>query len=335
MAPGRGGRRRLARQLRALVTAVVTLLVLATSAHVLWRRSAAAAVGAQVAAALPAQADPDDYYLAYSKGGHVDHHVLYHGSDARSVDRLRSADVLFVGNSRLLFAFTSRDLRRFFAPRGLEYFMLAFGHREHDAFPRAIIRRFDLRPRLVIVNADEFFLGAQSAWADRVMDDTWFDAQKLWFEAEATHWARRHVHAWLPYLPDVWRNERELVAYRSRDDGTWLVASGFSGIGASFRPGSSERVELTEQKRRNARSFKAEIEARGGRLVLCLVPSPRADRGVAEALAREIGVPLVAPEPPGLRTFDGSHLMPESASAFAAAFFAELQPLLAEMRLRE
>ena len=123
--------------------------------------------------------------------------------------------------------------------------MLAFGHREHDAFPRAIIQRFDLRPKLVIVNADRFFVGQQSAWAERVVDDSSFDAQKLWFEAELAHAVRRRIHAWWPHLPDVLRGEREFIAYRSRIDGTWLVATSFAGLGAPMSPPTPTRSSRT------------------------------------------------------------------------------------------
>ena len=41
-----------------------------------------------------------------------------------------------------------------------------------------------------------------------------------------------------------------------------------------------------------------------------------------------VGVPLVAPEVPNLRTMDGSHLTDESAARYASAFFQHLDPVL-------
>ena len=46
----------------------------------------------------------DDHYLANDIGGQVDHHVLWFGIDEEVTRRLRAAEVLFVGNSRLMFA---------------------------------------------------------------------------------------------------------------------------------------------------------------------------------------------------------------------------------------
>lgn len=255
--------------------------------------------------------------------------MLFHGTDPLTTQRLRAADVIFLGNSRLMFALGRPMLRGFFERRGLSYFVLGFGHNEHDHFPKAIIRRFDLRPRLVVVNADRFFVGDQSEWADRVVEDSWFDAQKLRVEAEASHTMRRLIHRWVPHLPTLNEDDREFIAYRSRLDGTWVVANTLEGRGSPMR-GSDRRPPRPDPGRLSrARAFKQEIEGRGGRLVLCLVPAPTASRGTAEWLASELGVPLIAPEPEGLRTHDGSHLAPESAARFADVFLAELQPLLA------
>jgi hypothetical protein len=327
----RGGGARARRQWTALAVGLLTAAAAGVAAHTLVDRALPGPEPDIVSTEAPAAADA--YYLAYDRSGHVDHHVIFHGIDRESTANLRASDVLLLGNSRLMFAFTRQDLRGFFPRLGLTYYVLGFGHREHDAFPRAIIRRFDLRPKLVIVNADRFFLGDQSAWADRVMDDSWFDAAKLWFEAEATHAVRRTVQPWLPHVPSELDRERELIAYRSRADGTWLIANSFAGLGGRMAPDDGRPLTPDFNKLARARDFKAEVEARGGRLVLCLVPAPTASRAHAEWLAGELGVPLVAPVPDELRTFDGSHLTPQSASRFAGLFFAELEPVLREMGL--
>jgi hypothetical protein len=294
--------------------------------------------GLQEAPAAIAQASSEPheggFYLAHDRSGHVDHHVLFHGADPESTRRLKAAEVIFLGNSRLMFALERPSLRLFFGRHGVEYYVLGFGHNEHDHFPKAIIRRFDLRPRLVVVNADRFFVGDQSAWADRVVEDSWFDAQKFWFEAEASHAVRRWLHRWVPHVPTLEDSAREFIAYRSRLDGTWHVASQPEGRGSPMR--GSDRTPPAPDPGRlaRARAFKQEVEERGGRLVLCLVPSPRASRGTAEWLARELDVPLIAPEPENLRTHDGSHLTPESAARFAHAFLAELEPLIADIARR-
>ena len=56
------------------------------------------------------------------------------------------------------------------------------------------------------------------------------------------------------------------------------------------------------------------------------VPLSELGRRQAEALAGALGFPLISPRIEGLRTFDASHLDPESADRFAGAFLDEGVP---------
>ena len=163
----------------------VVALVAAVVATDLARTTVPALQG-RVQIIAQAERPPDgDHYLANDVAGHVDHHVIYFGIDDEVMANLRAAEVLFLGNSRLMFALRPGVLRPFFDADAVPYYVMGFGFREADRFPLAIIRALDLRPRLVVVNADGFFGGGLSPWADVVIRDTPFAARKLQFEAEA------------------------------------------------------------------------------------------------------------------------------------------------------
>jgi hypothetical protein len=275
-----------------------------------------------------AERPSDDYYLAHDHGGHVDHHVLYFGTDAEALDHLKRADVLFVGNSRLMFAARPRVLDAFFEPRGLRYYVLGFGFREADRFPLAIIQKFDLRPRMVIVNADGFFQNSLSDFARTVMKDTPFGAWKFGQEAEAGHEVRRALHQLVPNYVDLfgrpgfpWR--RELVIYRSRSNGTWQLSPWEPGtspvLARNLSLGTLARHEVAA-----ARRFKAALDARGSSLVLTYVPTPRPYSSGPALVAELLGVPFVEAQPGGLLTEDGDHLDEASAIAWSEAFVREL-----------
>jgi hypothetical protein len=280
---------------------------------------------------VTARTPPEDgsYYVASDRGGEVDHHVLYHGTDAESLARLRAADVLFLGNSRLMFALERETLGRFFQERGLTYYVLGFGHREQDDFPERIIERFDLRPRYVVANVDGFFWDGHSDWAERVVRETSFDAWKLQAEAEAAHWVRRRLHAIVPHYVDLQWGHPEIVIYRSRLDGTWFVGNQFA-ISAPFVWPEDDRHVASERSLAAAESFKANMDRRGTRLVLCLVPAPQVSIHRARLVAKHLGVPLALPEVTAMRTVDGSHLTDDSARRFLSALLEELAPLLAQ-----
>lgn len=314
----------------ATFAAMLTLTALATSALV-DRVSGLALLRPGVEAG---ERPPDgDHYLANDTGGHVDHHVLYFGIDDEAQRRLQSADVLFLGNSRLMFAMRPEELRPFFAERGLSYYVLGFGFREADRFPLAILRRFDLRPKLVVVNADGFFGGGMSPWAEQVIRDTPFAARKRQWEAEASHEARRLTHVIFPHWPSILGlpglgNGRTFTAYRSRQDGTWSIWP-WRTAAAAFRPAPLEGPGVGRGEARDADRFAAELAQRGSRLLLTRVPTPVAMPGAGPAeLARRLHVPLVAPGIPAPTSADQSHLDAASAHDWTRAFLGALAPHL-------
>ncbi len=281
---------------------------------------------------------PDaDHYLANDIGGHVDHHVLYFGTDAEVLARMRAAQVLVLGNSRIMFALRPEILRPFFADAGVSYYVMGFGFREADRFPLAIIRKFDLRPALVVVNADGFFGGGLSPWAEAVNRDSAFAARKLQLEAEAAHDTRRVVEQLLPNwvqhfgLPGLGLR-RSFIAYRSRQDGTWAV-SPWPEATQAFAAPSLDEPEMGRGEVAAARAFKAELEARGSRLVLTRVPSPEPMPGAGPArFATLLDVPLLVPDVPALTSHDHSHLTEGSAHDWSRAFVAALAPYVQGLR---
>lgn len=270
---------------------------------------------------------PGDHILAHDRGGHVDHHVLLHGMDAETIDNLRQADVLLMGNSRLMFALKGDSLRQYFLARGLRPFALGFGHQEQHAFPLAVMRKHGLRPKVVIVNVDNFFGGVTSPWGERVLGDSRFDAWKTELEANASHGVRRVLHRVVPHAPDLWEGEREFVIYRSQEDGSWFIATEF-GHGSRLMGFYKGRDVVRPHNITLARAFKDAVEAQGARLVFVLMPGRDVSLTHAQMMADLLGVPLVAPEVEGLRTMDGSHLTEESAAKYAPIFFQHLDPVL-------
>jgi hypothetical protein len=309
---------------RAMLLGLATFAFCVFEGWGLWKYSTLRRFDLDIATAASA---PPDHYLAHDRGGHVDHHVLFHGLDESSLRHLRAADVLLMGNSRLMFALRGDALRRYFTARGLRPFALGFGHEEQHRFPLEVMTRHGLRPKVVLANVDNFFGGVTSPWGERVLSDTAFDARKTAFEANASHAVRRTLHRVVPHVPDLIDGEREFVIYRAERDGSWFIATEF-GEGSGLRGFHHGRDFVRPHNLQLARAFKEAVEAAGGRLVFVLVPGPDVSMTHARMLADMVGVPLVAPEVADLRTMDGSHLTDESAERYAAVFFQHLDPVL-------
>ncbi|HET9703661.1 MAG TPA: hypothetical protein VFP85_06470 [Vicinamibacterales bacterium] len=274
----------------------------------------------------------DDYYLAHDRGGHLDHHVLYYGTDAEAMRHLKAADILFVGTSRMMFAIRSRVFTPWAAAHGVTYYTLGFGHRDGDTWVREIIRRHDLRPKLVVANVDGFFGRALSEWAERVRKDSTFGARKLMLEGEFGHESRRVIHRVIPNWIDLYGRPgfpfgNEFIAYRSRTTGVWSISPWPDPVMEA--PSLDYGVGPVGPRIGDpARAFKAELDAIGAKLVLTYVPTPDDAGGNPVALGTMLGVPVVGMDVDGLTSHDGSHLSEESAMFWSRRLAQDLRPYL-------
>jgi len=280
-----------------------------------------------------AQRPPDPaYYLAHDRGGHLDHHVLYHGIDAEAIANLKKADVLFVGTSRMMFALRSRVIGPWADALGLRYYALGFGFREGDTFVLELIRKYDLRPKIIVVNVDGFFGRALSDWARRVRSDSAFGARKLYWEGELGHETRRIIHRVVPNWIDLYGRPgfpfgNEFIAYRSRQNGVWAI----SPWPRPSMPAHSQDFAAEPVGPRigdPARAFKAEMDQRGSRMLFTYVPTPDDAGGNPVALGQLLGVPVVGMDVDGLTSHDGSHLSEESAVFWSQRLIQDLTPYL-------
>ena len=274
----------------------------------------------------------DDYYLAHDRGGHLDHHVLYYGTDAEAMRHLKAADILFVGTSRMMFAIRSRVFTPWAAAHGVTYYALGFGHRDGDLWVREVIRRHELRPKLVVANVDGFFGRALSEWAERVRKDSTFGARKLMLEGEFGHESRRVIHRVIPNWIDLYGRPgypfgNEFIAYRSRTTGVWSISPWPEPVmeAPALDYGAGPVGPRIGEP---ARAFKAELDAIGAKLVLTYVPTPDDAGGNPVALGVMLGVPVVGMDVDGLTSHDGSHLSEESAVFWSRRLAQDLRPHL-------
>jgi hypothetical protein len=266
-----------------------------------------------------------DYYLAYS-GGSIEHGVFFYG-DEGVLKPLKAADVLFLGNSRLMCAFPRRHLQPFFEQRGLKYYMMGFCLGEHVLFPQALFRKFDLHPKLVVINTAYFFMPELSPAADEVMRTSYFDALKVRWEVQlgslTTHVIGSRT---LARLLD-WQDSFLWEVFRSKSDGTWLVKY----LKARPKPVNSlptvSRV-FSQKELDTAKAFKEMLDRRGTKMILTDIPTRLDDREQARTMSKYLNVPLILVSPEGLNTVDSSHLDQKSIDFFNASFFEKLSKYL-------
>ena len=259
----------------------------------------------------------DRYYVE------LEHYVHLFGVDPLVNQSMRATDVLLTGTSRLMMGLSEREVGEFFGKRSLNYYFLGFGHAEPVVFDEEVIRRQGLHPRWVIANVDGFFRANPSRRGHEVMSGSTLSYWQEDFEVGATLSILPWLHRWYPRVPP----DREVAFWRSRTTGAWtprLAMPEGTPFGAAPRAPADEKIDRDVMEA--ALRFKQLCDNLGAKLILTYVPSPNpADsREAAEIIAKRLGVPLCAPRVEGMKSFDGSHLVPESARIFTEAFLARL-----------
>jgi hypothetical protein len=276
-----------------------------------------------------------DWYLG-NVNAQIEQFAIYDNLDG-AAEALKHAEVLFVGDSLILFAFQNQQvLQPFFSARGLRYFFLAFGGEADETFAEQILQKFHLHPKWVVVDADYFFGMSPSAVASRAMSSGPLEAWKFRFEAANSLAIQRCVHRVFPYFGlSQWDVHPQWIWYRSKSDGTmWLAA--WRGVPSAIPDTSFSYLLFQEARNAPLRSgevtaaqrFKRELDSRGTRLVLTWIPpNPGAN---AAHLATALQVPLITTDATDLSTFDGKHLDRESSTRFSKSFLEGLDKVLAE-----
>ena len=267
----------------------------------------------------------NDAYIAYCLDrdyGDYEHEAFYFGLN-NTGRALAEAQVLFLGNSKMQYAFSRDNVAPFFDERNARFFVMGFGHGEQSRFPEVILQRHPARPALAVINVDPFF-------TDGITEPAAFPVQ---------HPIAAYVDAAfksVAQVPRAWLCRRrpysllcagEPAMMRSELTGQWNVAA--------FKPDpdppypTQPVAPVAEEALRQwlgragviAPAFLKTLKARC--VVFTAVPS---DAGTvyAETLGAQLGVRFIKPDVAGLTTIDRIHLDRRSAIAWSDAFLREL-----------
>ena len=268
----------------------------------------------------------------YGDYGDYDHGAFFYQLESDAVTNAKRADVLIFGNSRALFAFPSEKSNHYFTNLGLNHFNLAFGHDERDLFPLKLIQKLELRPKLVIINADPMFSGTMSPVGLNLISSP-FD---VWIRYRAK-WLLNKYHKQICITID-WICGSQIgplgTFFRSKIDGGW---SFFEEIpdeaGIVITKLKKHPIQISQENMvpfiKNAQNFIEAIGAEKKCIILTGIPNSLINsEEIAEQIAKELNLLAVIPRIDGLLTTDGSHFTTRSADRWRDAFFKELDSKL-------
>jgi len=260
-------------------------------------------------------------YLAYcntASYGDYDHGAIWFGLEPAASAAAANAEVLFIGNSRTQFGFSSKATADWFSSLSKTYYLLGFSHSENYTFEAPLLRKLRPTAKVYVINIDTFFERSETGPGKTVMGD---ESAKVRYE-QKHEWQGIHKAICTTFRFVCGNNE---AIFRSRSAGAWLVT------GNRF---TSEPVSYDDDPDPNVvgsytalgREFLPTLSVDRACTILTIVPTVKTDVGTAKAIAAEVGLNLVAPRLAGLTTFDGVHLDRESSERWSAAFFEEAGP---------
>jgi len=265
------------------------------------------------------------YYMAYCDGNfsYYEHGGLYYGIEREAIKNLVSAEILFLGDSRSQVAFSTRPVAEFFHDRGDRYYLLGFSYGETDRFPEAIISKYKLRPKMLVINASPFFVNSASAVAVEILggnrrDEYLYKRAFQWIHAASCR---------LAIFERVGICGSRMTVFRSPRHGEWAIANWLPANIPIRAPIAVELGPIDAYVDR-ARTLLDQTGLTTACVVLTVVPANHASPDLGRQIARQLGSPFILPETSGLLTVDGNHLTQESAERWSGDFVAQLAPLL-------
>jgi hypothetical protein len=227
------------------------------------------------------------------------------------------ADVLFVGDSRLQWAFSTAETSKWFSSTSATYYTLGFAAYENSKFAGAVLNRLKPQAKVYVINIGNFFQPFEAPIAKTVLHDD--SAKRRYQDKRLLQSVHRPI---CEYLPAICGNK--FAIFRSRQTGVWH-SDGIAKFKGRERPVSYDN-QVGEREINDAveigRTFLSELSVPSECVFLTIVPTVSTELNTATAIADGLEKTLVLSEQfDGLQTYDGSHLDHASADRWSQAFF--------------
>jgi len=266
-----------------------------------------------------------------------DRDILYHDI-GHSIDEARRADIIFLGHSMLLWGLQHDVIDAFARRHGLRIYNLASAGDGSGEFLRLVVKRWDLHPRLWIINADDhaanFFnvslddFGASGK--SSAISVVKYGRVRGFLNVVGRNLRWRLEDKILALAPEGWLKPLfpgpGLAVWRSATDGNWYldrVPAFVQPNNADIKVTRSQDCHTDPGEVARARHYLDDI---GGATVLMLAPyhefCPQRVRELAAALDVEA---LIPPDAQYSSADGGGHLDKRGAIAFTGFLLGALE----------
>jgi hypothetical protein len=271
-----------------------------------------------------------EHFLAYCRSqmyADYEHGALFYGLEPTVLDNIRRAKVLFVGSSKVQAGFSSKAVRDYFNSINVPFFVLGFGYGDESTFAQALLKKWNISPKVLVIAADPFFTEKLSPpGRDAIEGKPAF----LWRLLLKSLFQRVH-RAVCRVASDVCP-ESEPSIFRSARDGQWNWIGPYTEERSVLIDGPPQLTIGQEElatAQKLGESFLAQIGLDRRCVVLTGIPNSVLDStGIAAALATSLGTSAIFPAVDGLSTLDTVHLNLASAERWSGQFVRALGPIV-------
>ena len=212
-----------------------------------------------------------DRYLTYCEAanyGDYEHGAFWFDLEPAAEMSAATADVLFLGDSRMQFAFSTAATAQWFSSASATYYLLGFIGFENSIFARALLHKLKPRAKVYVIAIGDFFESSERPMAKPVMHD---GAARTRYEVKRF---LQIVHkATCMKLTKICGDG--LAVFRSRRTGTWYMpqTSKFKGL---ERPVSyDEQIDehAIDDSIAIGRTFLSELPVKRECVIVTVVPT--------------------------------------------------------------
>lgn len=281
-------------------------------------------------------------FLAYCTEPHYgfyEHGAYWFDLQPDAIERLKKAEVIFLGNSRAQFGFSTDKIREYFRQRSIPYYVMGFSYGESAYFAIAMIEKYQLKPKVLVIDADPFFNTGYSNPANAIFDQSgsWLDRDLRWVSVRWDYLTRHYFNLLQPSLCAIFgklicTSEFKAI-YRSEYDGMWIWRDVYAPPDGESIPNEPKNavigVDIAIDLQYEARRFMSRISVPPECVVITQVPnSVHEAKTYTYEMGKITGAQVVFPELSGLSTIDSSHLNWTSAQRWSEAFLKGADPII-------
>lgn len=216
---------------------------------------------------------------------------------------------------------SNEPTKDWFSAAKARYYLLGFSYNENMLFDEALLQKMQPRASVFVINVDDFFSRKETVAAKSILHDP--EAENRYGWKRFSQQLHKHICGTFAALCG-----KRYVIFRSREDGSYYRIPHDEPVSPQNAVSYDRNVDEAAVKDSTALAIDFINQFAQGRCVILTdVPYPKTNVGDAEAIAKGVGVPLVAPENlEGLNTADGYHLDRVSADRWARAFWQAAAP---------